>query len=132
MVTTTIPVEPFDLVIFGGTGDLSMRKLMPALYQRWRARQMPADARVICVGRQEIENEAFKNRIQDSFRSLKIPNSDDQEQLDEFLRVVRYLRIDVTGSDGWSDLKHMLRDDVVRAFYLSGCSVAVRRDHGQG
>ncbi len=119
MVTTTIPVEPFDLVIFGGTGDLSMRKLMPALYQRWRARQMPADARVICVGRQEIENEAFKNRIQDSFRSLKIPNSDDQEQLDEFLRVVRYLRIDVTGSDGWSDLKHMLRDDVVRAFYLS-------------
>ena len=34
MVSTVIPVQPFDLVIFGGTGDLALRKLLPALYHR--------------------------------------------------------------------------------------------------
>ena len=47
MVSRVIPVEPFDLVIFGGTGDLARRKILPGLYRRFCAGQMPADARVI-------------------------------------------------------------------------------------
>jgi glucose-6-phosphate 1-dehydrogenase len=33
MVSTVIPVQPFDLVIFGATGDLSHRKILPSLYR---------------------------------------------------------------------------------------------------
>ncbi|MGA1235150.1 MAG: glucose-6-phosphate dehydrogenase, partial [Lutimaribacter sp.] len=47
MVSRVIPVEPFDLVIFGGTGDLAQRKILPALYRRFRAGQIPQGARVI-------------------------------------------------------------------------------------
>ena len=119
MVTTVIPVEPFDLVIFGGTGDLARRKLLPALFQRWRARQMPENARVICVGRQPLSDESYRNRIETSFREFPVPCVEDREALGEFLNGICYARVDVNGSDGWSELRRMLRQDVIRAFYLS-------------
>ena len=50
MVTRVIPVEPFDLVVFGASGDLSRRKLLPALYHRDQDGQVPEQVRVIGVG----------------------------------------------------------------------------------
>ena len=47
MVSRIIPVEDFDLVIFGATGDLARRKIVPGLYRRFVAGQMPATARII-------------------------------------------------------------------------------------
>lgn len=44
MVARTIPVRPFDIVVFGGTGDLAKRKLFPSLYHRYRSGQIPAEA----------------------------------------------------------------------------------------
>ena len=37
MVSRVIPVDPFDLVIFGGTGDLARRKILPGLFRRFCA-----------------------------------------------------------------------------------------------
>lgn len=34
-----IPVEEFDLIVFGAAGDLALRKLFPALFHRWKDRQ---------------------------------------------------------------------------------------------
>ncbi len=42
MAPRVIPVDPFDLVIFGGTGDLARRKILPGLYRRFQAGQMTA------------------------------------------------------------------------------------------
>ena len=47
MVARVIPVDPFDLVIFGATGDLARRKILPALCRRFGEGQMPEDARII-------------------------------------------------------------------------------------
>ena len=47
MVSRVIPVEPFDLIIFGGTGDLARRKILPALFRRYCSGQMPESSRVI-------------------------------------------------------------------------------------
>lgn len=55
-----IPVEPFDYVVFGGTGDLAYRKLLPALYHRFRDGQVPADCRVIGVSRRDRTSEAYR------------------------------------------------------------------------
>ncbi|MGP1359016.1 MAG: glucose-6-phosphate dehydrogenase, partial [Roseicyclus sp.] len=51
MVSRVIPVDPFDLVIFGGTGDLARRKILPALYRRFLDGQMPPEARIIGAAR---------------------------------------------------------------------------------
>mgnify|MGYP000332344463 FL=1 len=59
MVSRVIPVNPFDLVIFGGTGDLARRKILPGLFRRFCAGQMPADARIIGAARADIGQEAI-------------------------------------------------------------------------
>jgi glucose-6-phosphate 1-dehydrogenase len=48
------PVEPFDFIAFGGTGDLAERKLLPALYQRQRAGQFTEPTRIIGASRTKM------------------------------------------------------------------------------
>lgn len=47
----------FDFVLFGGTGDLSWRKLMPALFQAHRHGHLHADGRILAVARDEQTDE---------------------------------------------------------------------------
>ena len=45
MVSRVIPVDPFDLVIFGGTGDLAQRKILPGLFRRFCGHDVAAGGR---------------------------------------------------------------------------------------
>jgi glucose-6-phosphate 1-dehydrogenase len=63
MTARLIPVEPFDLVVFGGTGDLAMRKLLPGLYHRDVDGQIAPGSRIIGVARSELDREAFAQRV---------------------------------------------------------------------
>ncbi|PJA60005.1 MAG: glucose-6-phosphate dehydrogenase, partial [Rhodobacterales bacterium CG_4_9_14_3_um_filter_71_31] len=47
MAARVVPVEPFDLVVFGATGDLARRKLIPALYHRLHDGQAPHRRKLI-------------------------------------------------------------------------------------
>ena len=49
----------FDLVFFGGTGDLTWRKLMPALFQAFRHGKLPAGGRILAVARDEWTDERY-------------------------------------------------------------------------
>ena len=60
---TIMALSDFDLVLFGGSGDLAMRKLLPAMYARERAKDLPASARILCVGRHEMTQEAFLEAV---------------------------------------------------------------------
>ena len=73
-----IPVDPFDLIIFGGSGDLAMRKLLPALYHRDRDGQISADSRIIAVGRSDLTREAYLELLHKALQAnLKTENLDD-------------------------------------------------------
>jgi len=61
-------LQDFDLVLFGGTGDLAMRKLLPALYRRFVAGQFPPGARVVGVARGERTREAYQAEVEQSCR----------------------------------------------------------------
>ncbi|ETX30769.1 glucose-6-phosphate dehydrogenase [Roseivivax isoporae] len=118
MVSRVIPVDTFDLVIFGGTGDLARRKILPGLFRRYCAGQMPPEAQIIGAARSEMtddEYRAFVREAVDEFGST--PH--EPGQFDAFLGRVGYQRVDAKGSDGWEDLGARLRDDAVRAFYFS-------------
>src|SRR5215510_11377958 len=75
MVARVVPVSPFDLVVFGGTGDLARRKLLPALYYRDLAGQLPDDARIIGVARSELSAEAYRERALEALKSF-LPAAD--------------------------------------------------------
>ena len=58
----------FDLVLFGGTGDLTWRKLMPALFQAWRHGKLPEGGRILAVSRQELTDDAYRAWHQGALR----------------------------------------------------------------
>ena len=61
MTTRIIPVDDFDLVIFGATGDLSQRKLLPALFHRDEQGQLPDGACIIGTSRKAMTNAEFRD-----------------------------------------------------------------------
>ncbi len=120
MVARTIPVETFDLVIFGGTGDLARRKILPSLFRRMREGQMPTDARIIACARGKMSRKAFQQMIREALEEF-IPNDTDRPEdlVGTFLKALDFVTLDVMGTQGWDDLAGKLRDDAIRAFYLS-------------
>ncbi len=60
------PVEPCDFTVFGGTGDLALRKLLPALYLRDRDGQLPDGFRVIGVSRHTADDDAYRAMVRDA------------------------------------------------------------------
>ena len=50
----------FDLVLFGGTGDLTWRKLMPALFQAFRHGKLPEGGRILAVARDARSGDAYR------------------------------------------------------------------------
>ena len=119
MAVRVIPVDPFDLVIFGGTGDLAQRKILPGLYRRFHAGQMPAEARIIGAARGDMDEEAYRAVVRESIATFVSANICEPEIVDAFLAQVSYVTLDARGTGGWKELKGKLRNDVVQAFYFS-------------
>lgn len=118
MVARVIPVEPFDLIVFGATGDLARRKILPALCRRLADGQMPPGARIIGAARTEMSPDAYRAQVAAALDEFLGPGVA-AEAVARFLERVDYVAIDATGEAGWSDLAARLRPDVVRAYYLS-------------
>jgi glucose-6-phosphate 1-dehydrogenase len=117
-----IPVPPFDLVVFGATGDLALRKLFPALLHRFLDGQIPASSRIIGVARAELDTEAFRKMVYESRGKFAPGACVDDAMCDAFIRHIDYVRLDATAPvEAWNALKDALADggDKVRIFYLS-------------
>ncbi|NVK29711.1 MAG: glucose-6-phosphate dehydrogenase [Gammaproteobacteria bacterium] len=116
-----IPVDPFDYVVFGGSGDLALRKLFPALYERDLDGQLPDDARIIGASRSVLSNDDFTAKVENSLRKYIPSDRIDDTALSRFIGRLSYCAVDATSDAGWQDLHATLdgRNSVVRAFYLS-------------
>jgi glucose-6-phosphate 1-dehydrogenase len=85
-----VPVDVFDLVIFGGTGDLAMRKLLPALYHRERDGQITGDSRIIAASRGDLRREEYLGLVEEALReNLGSGDFDDAEWATHSLRAER-------------------------------------------
>ncbi len=115
------PVEVFDLVIFGGAGDLALRKLLPALYHRDRDGQMPDGCRIISLGRSTIEHPEFLQKVRDSLRSHLTDSEFSEELWQAFSQRLQYIQTNALEPGEWQDLTRTLEghEDRVRVFYLA-------------
>ncbi len=113
-------VSPFDLVLFGGTGDLAMRKLLPALYRRHAAGQIPPDSRLIGVARANLTREDFLTMVEATCRTY-LTDDFDQGRWESFSQHVHYARFDATIADDFGALQALLvgRESMVRIFFFS-------------
>ncbi|GGH32317.1 glucose-6-phosphate 1-dehydrogenase [Cribrihabitans marinus] len=119
MVSRVIPVQPFDLVLFGATGDLARRKILPGLYHRFTVGQMPPEARIIGSARSKMDAAGFREKVRAALEEFTPAADRNEEQVDGFLDRLDYVSVDASGKGGWKELAAALRPDVVRAFYLS-------------
>ncbi len=119
MVSRVIPVDPFDLVIFGATGDLARRKILPGLFRRFLHGQMPAEARIIGAARTDQDPDAFRASVAEALDTFVAKDKRDTGDVAAFLDRISYIPVDATGEGGWQALKDTIRDDVVQAFYFS-------------
>ncbi|MCG6857950.1 MAG: glucose-6-phosphate dehydrogenase [Salaquimonas sp.] len=120
MTSQFIPVEPFDYVVFGGTGDLAERKLIPALYHRACDSQIIGGSRIVGAARAEMSNDEFREfarkALQEHIKEIDL----NPDQVNAFLDRLYYVSVDAKSEKGWDALKQLLGDEPrVRAFYLA-------------
>lgn len=114
-------INDFDLVLFGGGGDLAMRKLLPALYALCHDKRVPAGGRVLCVGRNPLSTEAFIAAAEKQVQ-MHIPYGALQpEQWSAFCKRIHYLSLDASDAQTYQPLVDVLRSDagLTRVFYLA-------------
>ena len=120
MTSQIIPVDPFDFIIFGGTGDLSERKLLPSLYYRQRDHQFSEPTRIFGTSRSKMTDEEFQAFARQAISDHVKPADIDPKELKRFLARLSYVSADATTGEGFDRLKQAIGDsDCIRAFYLA-------------
>ncbi len=117
-----IPVPAFDLVVFGATGDLSLRKLFPALFHRFLDGQIAGPSRIFGAARSELDSEGFRALVRDSYAKFFPGEALDAQRFDEFLGLVHYCTLDaLAGAKAWKPLAASLGEEngATRIFYLA-------------
>ena len=107
-----------DLIIFGATGDLSARKLFPALFQLDAAGLLPDDLRIIAVARQEQTTEGFHQELLARIGGAKRQRISDTAW-QQFAQRLTYLSADFSAPSAFKGLQASLSESRTSLFYLA-------------
>jgi glucose-6-phosphate 1-dehydrogenase len=99
----------FDLVLFGGTGDLAWRKLMPALFQAFRHGSLPKDGRIVGVARDDLSDDQYRELIQSRFNAVEGAKRPSAEEFEKFASLLHYLRMDLSKPADYTRLAELLK-----------------------
>jgi len=116
-------MKPCTIIIFGATGDLSKKKLLPALYHLNIENRLTDDTNIICMGRREVEHDDWLEQVS-GYVSDKARGGVETNALANFLAKISYFKNDINDASSYQDLKNKLdnpannfSDNIV--FYLS-------------
>ena len=100
----------FDLVLFGGTGDLTWRKLMPALFQAFRHGTLPQGGRIIGIGRDDLSDDQYRALIQARFDKVELAKRPSEDEFARFAALLHFLRMDLSRPDDYTRLATTLQE----------------------
>jgi glucose-6-phosphate 1-dehydrogenase len=98
-------------VLFGSTGDLSLKKLFPSLYNLYCSRELPDDFTIIAIGRRDFVSSDFHNFISDGIDEFSRFKKD--ERFDEFCKLIEYFRMDFNKQEDYKKLAEKLLKEPV-------------------
>jgi glucose-6-phosphate 1-dehydrogenase len=111
----------FDLVFFGGTGDLTWRKLMPALFQAFRHGKLPEGGRILGVSRQDLDDASYRGWLKERFHDVEGAKRPTDDEFARFAELVHYLPMDLSQPEHYARLAEWLgkRSADVVVMYLA-------------
>jgi glucose-6-phosphate 1-dehydrogenase len=101
------PLDPCTIVIAGASGDLTARKLVPALYNLYRNGGLPWPFLIVGAGRTRMENDVFRERMKEA---LKISGSPEQGKWQGFADRLHYYPIEYDDAESIAGLGDALRE----------------------
>ncbi|RTL11488.1 MAG: glucose-6-phosphate dehydrogenase [Neisseriaceae bacterium] len=110
-------LECFDMVLFGGTGDLVKRKLLPALYNAFVDGNIESSSRFFCLGRGDMSSEDY---ITSAYKyATDAKNKIEPHHWNEFAKLINYVQLDVNDESGYNKLATHLDQSKTNIYYLS-------------
>jgi glucose-6-phosphate 1-dehydrogenase len=121
MTSRVIPVAPFVLTVFGATGDLARRKLLPALFHRDFDGQLPEAATILGAARRPMSRDQFVSLARDAIVEHIPASQTGGPELDRFLARLLFVAIDAEGEEGWAELVSAMAPFAgrVQVYYLA-------------
>ncbi|WP_411883823.1 glucose-6-phosphate dehydrogenase [Polaromonas sp. YR568] len=116
----------FDLILFGGTGDLVWRKIMPALFQAFRHGSLPEGGRIVGVARDDLSDEQYRALIKSRFDNVELAKRPSEEEFSRFAALLGYLRMDLSNPADYAGLAARLQQrpaDVVVMYVATAPSL---------
>jgi glucose-6-phosphate 1-dehydrogenase len=102
--------DPCILVLFGATGDLAHRKVVPALYQLWRTNLLPHEFTILAIGRRAYDDETLRKEFRGSLEKYSRVLPLDEAAWRSFAQRIRYQRCDFDDPDAYDGLVKMLEE----------------------
>ena len=102
------PVEPCSIIIFGASGDLTSRKLVPALYHLCKEKQMPPEFRIIGVARREKTDASWRGELRSALDQFSRTKPVDDQVWQEFSQRIFYCEGDMDTATAYEALKKQL------------------------
>jgi len=111
----------YDIVFFGATGDLTWRKLMPALFEAFRHGGAPQGGRILGVAREARDTDGYRELLWERFQGLGWDTRPDRAEFDRFAQTIEYQRFDITDRNSFSTLAAWIgqRDADAVVMYLA-------------
>jgi glucose-6-phosphate 1-dehydrogenase len=97
-----------DIIIFGALGDLSLRKLLPSLYDLEKDQLIPSNSRIICLARQDIDQQTYCETISQKLAEHVDSNRYDQQTLARFSDRITYIKLDFSDLSHYQNLQRLL------------------------
>jgi len=114
------------MVIFGGTGDLTHRKLLPAIYNLIHSKKLPENFAIVSIGRKEIDNDSYRQEALNSIKKFSRFKKIDEDLWNNIAGRLHYKRLEFHDNLGYEELNTFLEglDKVYntkgnRIFYLA-------------
>ncbi|MDH5358542.1 MAG: glucose-6-phosphate dehydrogenase [Gammaproteobacteria bacterium] len=116
-------MKPCTIIIFGATGDLSKKKLLPALYHLNIENRLTSETRIICMGRSDMSQNDWTSKVTE-YVSDKARDGASPEALENFLSKISYFKCDLNNAASYQELNSLLTDPAQGfsqniVFYLS-------------
>ncbi|GAA3528835.1 glucose-6-phosphate dehydrogenase [Nocardioides daeguensis] len=110
MTAPDLVLPPCDFTVFGGTGDLALRKLLPGLYEQERRGQLPAGTRIIGVSRSPLDDAGYRDLVTRALFDHVAEDHLEAGALHRLTARLHHLSLDIGSADDWHRLHGLLKD----------------------